>query len=413
MAAAPTAARDGYESDLRSALALAGRAHVPKTVQARNNIFGEWSRFCASLRIPPDLRTVTDPETKLCHLLVFGLRYRTSGKTGHPVRAGSVEDALLAVGKGISDLGCPDPRKEAPGSQRNHPLLSSFLKAMRDEDDPASRSYPANITIIRQLFEILDTDHAIHGQANRHAIDLTIVGFFWLLRPAEYLATATTGRSQAFRLQDISFTVQGKLYAAADTALNDLSLDAYEFASLTFNDQKNGVRGEQVGHKATTDDRLCPCKALARLARHLRLHNAPIDSPISTYWDGHGRLHQADSSLITNGLRHAAESLKHLTGIDPSLLSTRSLRPGGATALLCAGVDKDIIQLLGRWKSDAMFRYLRVQATSSSGQYSQRMLDHGTYTFAPQAPSHPGELPVPVQAPPAFLQALATAQATS
>lgn len=31
-------------------------------------------------------------------------------------------------------------------------------------------------------------------------------------------------------------------------------------------------------------------------------------------------------------------------------------------ALLCAGVDSDRLQLIGRWRSDEMFRYLNVQA---------------------------------------------------
>jgi hypothetical protein len=40
----------------------------------------------------------------------------------------------------------------------------------------------------------------------------------------------------------------------------------------------------------------------------------------------------------------------------------RSTRAGGAMALLCAGVNFDRIRLLGRWRSDKMYRYLHVQA---------------------------------------------------
>ena len=103
---------------------------------------------------------------------------------------------------------------------------------------------------------------------------------------------------------------------------------------------------------------------------------------------------------MTNALRHAARIVQPLTGIDPNLLSTRSLRPGGATALLCAGVDKDHIQLLGRWQSDAMLRYLRIQAATS--RLSQRMLAHGRYSFAPgtfdQAHALPQEAPPAIRA---------------
>jgi site-specific recombinase XerD len=84
-----------------------------------------------------------------------------------------------------------------------------------------------------------------------------------------------------------------------------------------------------------------------------------------------------------NNARHSANNIQHLTGIDPSLLSARNLRPGGATALLCTGIDTDVIQLLGHWKSDAMLRYLRVAALAHTSNLSQQMLTAGTYTFAP------------------------------
>jgi hypothetical protein len=57
--------------------------------------------------------------------------------------------------------------------------------------------------------------------------------------------------------------------------------------------------------------------------------------------------------------------------------------PWGATALLRAGIDSDVIKLLGQWKSNAMFRYLRIQAHIHQDNISQQMLDHGFYTFAP------------------------------
>ncbi len=107
-------------------------------------------------------------------------------------------------------------------------------------------------------------------------------------------------------------------------------------------------------------------------------------------------------SFVTNALRHAANACALRTGIDPALISARSLRPGGATALLCANVDKDAIMLLGCWKSDAMLRYLRIQAMTPG--FSQRMLDHGAYTFHPQA--FRDQQP-PVEAPPAIHAILA------
>ena len=132
-------------------------------------------------------------------MLVFAHRFRAKGQTNNPVRADTVDKALLAVGKGLADLGCQDPRKAAPGSRDNHPLLAAYLKRLSDQDSPTSRTYPANITILLGLLNILDFDDPVWGVFNAHVVDLIVVAFYWLLRPAEYLHSPDAeGRSQAF-----------------------------------------------------------------------------------------------------------------------------------------------------------------------------------------------------------------------
>ena len=52
-------------------------------------------------------------------------------------------------------------------------------------------------------------------------------------------------------------------------------------------------------------------------------------------------------------------------------------------ALLCANVDQDLIKLLGRWHSDAMIRYLFVQAEPIMKKFASAMFNNGSYTFFP------------------------------
>ena len=52
------------------------------------------------------------------------------------------------------------------------------------------------------------------------------------------------------------------------------------------------------------------------------------------------------------------ETLKHLE-LDPNLYDTHSFRIGRATDLFKAGVDIKKIKQLGRWKSNAVYKYLR------------------------------------------------------
>lgn len=343
------------------------------------------------------------------------MRYRRYGAKGFlsskplekPVASDTVAQALLAVGKGITDLGQPDPRKEANGSGNNHPLLAAFLHGLKRTDDPTKRSYPANVTVIRNMVKALDTQDPEAGNANQHVIDLCIVAFYWLLRPAEYTQSPDAGgRSQAFRLRDIAFYIGDKLYSATNPSLNDVNIETVTAASLTFTDQKNCVRGEQVSQRSTNDPLMCPAKALFRLTLHQRQHNAPNDIPLCDYYDNKGQRSSIKPAWIKHGLRWSAIDLVGETGIDPKLMSARSLRPGGATALLCANIDSDVIMLLGRWKSNAMFRYLRIQAHIHADNFAQKMLDHGSYTFAPGSFTSDHDMPLPLQTPEAFIEVL-------
>lgn len=388
-----------FRTALGDALLLAGKSTVPKTRAAKGRAFTRWITFCRGLNVDPSLRGILGAEDRLSYLLVYGIQLRRNGQAGQPIRSDTVSNILLAVGEGITDMGEPDPRQETPGQQKYHPIFAAFLKAMRDEDSPATRSYPVNTTILRRLPVILDFADVDAGQANRTTTDLCVVGFYWLLRPVEYLASSGEGRSQAFRLCDIYFTIHGRVWLATDPtlSLNDETVLRITHAQLTFTDQKSGVPGEQIGHQATSDPLLCPCKALGRIAQHLRRFSAPPDTPIHTFYHG-GQTETVPPEYVTNALRHAAQDIQTLTGIDPRLLSARSLRPGGATALLCAGVDPNNIKLLGRWRSDSMLVYLRIHAAAHTKHFAQRMLDAGAYTFAPGTYDLPDANPIQMPA---------------
>ena len=387
MATASPAARASFATDLSAVLAKASNATTTKTRAANSKIMGLWHQHCVQHHNRISLCNVRNPEDRLAQLLVFGLRYRRGGQTGKPVRADTVDKALLAVGQGITHLGQPDPRKLA-GSDKLHPILASFLAALRDEDGPSTRAYPANITILAGMRDALDFDDPIYGGFNAHIADLAIIAFYWLLRPAEYCHSSTPeARSQAFLLGNVHLTIDDTVYPALQAPLNDENvLQRITHANLEFSDQKNAVKGERVGHRSNNHDWLCPAKALGRICRRLVRAGANARTPLHRYYNtAQHKWYDTKPDFITNALRHSAKLLETATGIDAALISARSLRPGGATALLCANVDKDAIQLLGRWKSDAMLRYLRIQAATHSQHYSQRMLDHGSYTFAPQA----------------------------
>jgi hypothetical protein len=69
------------------------------------------------------------------------------------------------------------------------------------------------------------------------------------------------------------------------------------------------------------------------------------------------------------------------TGITAAEISTHSLRADGAMAMLCDKIDLDRIQMMSRWHSDDMMRYLHIQAQPIINDYAAKMCNRGTYAF--------------------------------
>jgi len=377
----PPERRNAFQLDSSIAYEHYRNRVVPATKRSRDRGWDIWCQFCQDHNQDPYLTGVEDRTT---YFLVFAMRVRDGSlarnKGNKPVKIGAVEEALRAAAEGFTLLGLPDPRF-IPGSDRLLPLIAGLYAYFRKEDPSPDRVWPVNVTILRAMEELVPT--YLSESYIQAVLDLSILAFYFLCRPGEYAESATTdeGRSKPFTLNDVHFNTPTRQRVSAATAsLNDLEEGIY--VSLTFTDQKNAVRGEAIGQRENDDPILCPVKAVLRRVAHLRQHNAPATTPLFTYYT-RGEARTIQTKHICKELRHAAAQVQHITGIPPEKLQAYSLRSGGATALLCAKVDPTVIALTGRWKSDAMLRYLRTQAMPVTASYSQDMLVAGQYTFAP------------------------------
>ena len=150
-------------------------------------------------------------------------------------------------------MGAKDPRLNSANVMdfRLQQMVSSWKKA-----DPApDRVKPIPIQVIKRVAIL--AQHATSQQIKAIA-DMIIIAFFFLLRPVEY----TDNEENPFRLEDVQlFIGQNRLNLLSAT---DAQLLQTRFASLTFTDQKNGVRGEVIGHARSGDPFLCPVKAIVR-----------------------------------------------------------------------------------------------------------------------------------------------------
>ena len=117
-----------------------------------------------------------------------------------------------------------------------------------------------------------------------------------------------------------------------------------------------------------------------------RRFNRPFNGAVklASYYTTDGKCLPLKAKQFTDLIRIHAASLQPVTGINPKELSARSLRAGGAMALLTGGVDHDVIKLLGRWKSDAMMDYLHQQSLPVFRRLASLMFDNGRHSFLPE-----------------------------
>ena len=286
-----------------------------------------------------------------------------------------MEGALRAVGQAFTGVGAKDPRLTTRGTTEFR--LGRQLRGYAKADPPPDRVKPVPISVVYHAANIARQ----HGTAESLAvIHMLCIAFFFLCRPGEY--TAPTADNAPFRLKDVTFYV-GNRRVLAPTATDD-DLARATFVTLTFTTQKNAVRGEVIGLGLSGDPFLCPVRSTASRVQHLLHHNAPPTTPLCTYYMAN-RAHYVTPGDISETLKSSVRSLGPTIGFSHHDVSARSLRAAGAMALLCAHVDSDTIRLLGRWRSDAMLRYLTVQAQPIMRDFSARMLQGGQYTLLPNA----------------------------
>lgn len=159
---------------------------------------------------------------------------------------------------------------------------------------------------------------------------------------------------------------------------------AATFVTLTFTRQKNGVRNETIGHGRSGHPSLCPVLCLASRVRALRLLHVPASTPINAFRETPLAPHCY--VLPANIARRPRDALTIYSGpayYASTDISARSTRAGGAMTLLCAGIDRDRIRLIGRWRSDELFRYLTVQTQPIMTGIAAYMLRGGAFRLAP------------------------------
>jgi len=249
--------------------------------------------------------------------------------------------------------------------------LQVMMSGFKKEDPATVKKLPVEVDIPEYLARL--GRHARSSARDQAIGDLSLIGFYYLLRSAEYTKNRSRDEKQTveFRVIDVTFfkrDAQGKLRQLPRNASHEDILAA-DSATLRLTNQKNGWKGVCINHHVNGDSYYCPVKALARRVLHIRANSDDVELGLHTFFNNECEFNISDAD-IREALKFAAKQLNYAErGIPIDRIDTHSLRSGGANALSLAGYSDRAIMKMGRWKSKTFLEYI----SSQLSEFSQGM----------------------------------------
>jgi hypothetical protein len=222
---------------------------------------------------------------------------------------------------------------------------------------------------------------AAGGEDTTEAVvaEIAIVAYFYAMRSCEITATPTPGRTNKItRLRGVTF----RDASHREIPHTSRRLSSAFRVTVTFENQKNGLKMDRQTHERMGDPVVCPVLRLAALVKRiLRADDATgPDTPVSTIWGTGGR-RIVTSDELRRQLRSACAKGGGMEtfGYGASDIGTRSIRSGAAMVLFLMNHPVAKIMILGRWSSDAFLVYIRPQVLEWTNQMSDDMIRHDTF----------------------------------
>ena len=131
------------------------------------------------------------------------------------------------------------------------------------------------------LRQVVSLSHQANCPIAKAEADTLAIGVFFLLRPGDYVDRPDDVLDSLFRLRDLSLWIGSRAIDPVTCSIPDLQ--AATFALLTFMRQKNGVRGEKIGHGHSGNPHICPVLCLVARAIALRFLPGTPANPLNAY----------------------------------------------------------------------------------------------------------------------------------
>ena len=271
-------------------------------------------KFCAKQNVPFSLPFT---EVLICNFIgdLFQQGYSPSTITSH-VSAISYLHKLFIL---------PDPTHSF--------IVRKTIKGTHNLAKSGDIRLPITKSILIKLLSALH--HTVQEADTRVLLStIFLLAFHAFMRLGELVARSSVYNTKVIQRQDILF-------------LDDNSVQ------LILRHSKNMKDGQPIVLTLAANyfnPQLCPVRALKTFTS-LYQHKS---GPLFTFKSGHPVSH----SFVAAQLKHAIEFI----GLDSSKYLGHSFRIGAATEATKNGLPENVIQQLGRWQSNAIRRYIRINA---------------------------------------------------
>jgi hypothetical protein len=334
-----------------------------------------WDAFCRSKSLSSwldDLDLQQREEVVLEYLVRERVEHCNKGST-----LGVKKAAIKSL---FERAGLPDPTS----GQR----VKLLLRGMRNEDGASPSKQPASLRHLRGVFEDLRAKR--RGRQGTATWAAVCIGFFFTLRSRSYSAAKKRSEykeEEILRRADVKFIAGEGARARVVAPSRD---NVGNIRSMVIRIKRSKTDGEGRGYERAitinSDPYLCVVKAV--LAHLLLTADLPAEYPVCAYdaaASANGRaLHVVTRADVAGALKAVATRL----GEDVTLVSSHSLRIGGATAMAAAGFPDSFVCYWGFWRSPAYRGYIRhVREDPWEKQLAERLIQRDLIITEEQQPS--------------------------
>ena len=286
--------------------------HKPSTERNYHGIWTNFNRFVIRLDNIP-----TTWEDKVSLYCTFLTIYTTIQSSTLKSYISAIKSKLRAIGHNWNN---------------NQALLSALTRACKIKNDVVRTRLPIGLSLLDCICFEIERNIWDHYQRILYLTAL-LVAYYGLLRIGEYTESQHVMKAS-------------KVYLADNKTKLLITLTSSKTHDKESRPQKIKIEARTKGKKRV----YCPIEQVQEYIK-IRPRYRNDNEQFFVFEDG--------APVTPYHIRALLQLMLEKLDLDPSLYETHSLRIGRATDLFKAGHSIEAIKRKGRWKSNAVYRYLR------------------------------------------------------